>query len=117
MGSLPLFWWPIDVAFLESVYFSEVLLFSIYNPVHLIAKLRQAGFDVSNTGQKYPNVKKRMNGGFAEFENFSFFVNCAQRSLMRDEKIVELLQASVQKTQELKTSGPVRVELNIVPMF
>jgi hypothetical protein len=112
-GRLPFFWWPVDNDFLEKLYFRELLVFSVYNPVHLIAKLRAAGFEVADVHAEYPTVKKRFKDAIAEVENFKFFVMSIQHYLMREDKIVEVL-TTIAKEADIK-GAPGRIAIDMVP--
>ena len=114
-GGLPLFWWPVDINFLEKLYFRELLVFSFYNPVHLVAKLRRAGFEVSDTHAQYPTVKKRLDDAIVEVENFKFFIISIQRYLMQEERIDEAL-ARIAKEAEVRGT-PGRIAIDMVPML
>lgn len=37
-GMVPMFWWPIDLRVIRDIFFYDVALFSVYNPVHLMHK-------------------------------------------------------------------------------
>jgi hypothetical protein len=112
-GSLPFFWWPLGLEFLELLYFREVQIFSCYNPVHLFKKLRASGFEISNADPQKPIVKRRSEDKICELENFNFFLQAIQLYLMREEKVAEILDA----VSGVQVSGmPARIEIEMVPM-
>src|ERR687886_131826 len=75
-GMVPLFWWPLDLDVIKGVLFHDALLFSVYNPVHLVAKLRDAGFEVESLkGQRGLRVKKTLEDRTLVIENFDYFTH------------------------------------------
>jgi hypothetical protein len=113
-GSLPFFWWPLDLEFLEQLYFQEVYIFSCYNPVHLLKRLRQSGFEISKADTRKPTVTRRFKNKICELENFDFFLRAIQLYLMREEKVAEMLATAT----EIQVPGvPSKIEIEMVPMI
>jgi hypothetical protein len=114
-GAMPFFWWPVSVDFLEKLYFGEVTIFSIFNPVYLIANLRASGFEVTNTHSQVPTVRKYVQDGIVDIENFSFFMSAVHRYLWREDKIMEVLNTMVKEAESRGTPG--RINIDIVPQL
>lgn len=114
-GSLPFFWWPVDLEFLEQLYFQDVFIFSCYNPVHLFKRLRKSGFEIFNADTQKPIVKRRSDDRVCEFENFDFFLRSIQHYLMREERVAELLDYASSGIHV--ASMPARIEIEMVPMI
>jgi len=116
LGFMPLFWCPIDSMLLRSFYFHETILMSIYNPVHLFAKLRNAGFQIEITrddrGEKY-RVSKRAGAFVAQIENFEFFLWLIQYQFFREEKVIEMIQSIATSAEKGDITANTKVQMHI----
>ena len=60
-GMAPIYFWPLDAATIGDILFHEVEIHYLYNPAHLVAKLRRAGFEVMPIpGRRGFKVEKRI---------------------------------------------------------
>src|SRR5439155_22781741 len=76
-GMPPLFWFPCDAGFLEKIYFKRAIVGTIYNPAHLLAALRERGYEVRT---EYPKsdrpkfeIRKAVADGTAAIEGLDFY--------------------------------------------
>ncbi len=77
-GTVPLFWYPLNLSLLRKLYFIESYIFSFFNPIHLIEEIQDLGFWVDS---KYSNKKKATTekSGIERFDLFvSYIVNFLQ---------------------------------------
>lgn len=86
-GATPLFWCPLKVSFLEKLFFQDVVVVTVYNPAHLIRKLRQQGFQVHPLGNHRYDVHKTVGEKKMSLQGFDYFQRLIQDHLF-DENIV-----------------------------
>lgn len=116
LGSIPLFWWPLELENLRKIIFQEALVVSILNTVHLIEKLEDAGFRVSfNQAEREYQVQKALGGRTARLEHFSYFLHLVQQNLFTEEKIIEILMAAISELEARMhgRDGPVNVRMDL----
>lgn len=117
-GTVPLCWWPLHVDLVEKLLFQDIGVATIYNPVHLITKLRRMGYQVKimENGRRHA-VTKIIGEGQLELHGFEYFKNIIQWNLMREETILEML-GSIDRLVEVERLGPrARIDLNIRQEF
>lgn len=117
-GMVPMFWWPLDLDVIEALLFGDLLLFSAYNPAHLAAKLRAAGFEVEVLkGRRGLKVEKRVGDMICTLEGLDYFTHLVTGQFWREEAVVEAL-SSVSKRVEDGTIPPhTRIEMQIQQHF
>jgi hypothetical protein len=86
-GATPLFWWPLKVWFLRKLFFQDVIMVTVYNPAHLIRKLRGQGFKVQPLGNLRYDIYKTIGGNRMSLEGFDYFQKLIQDHLI-DENVV-----------------------------
>ena len=114
-GSVPLFWWPVNSNSLRAIIFQEVLVFSVYNPAHLFAKLRSSGFEIVKAGPKEFSLRKRFGEAVFTLERFSYFMHLIQYNLLSEDYIIDLVKAAEeQSVRTLKESGARSARIDLV---
>lgn len=115
LGGTPLFWWPVDHKFLFKIYFQELWVGTLFNPIHFAEKLRARGFEVTTHGK--PNewvVRKRIGQMEAKVECFPYFLSAIAHHLMREDGAVNAIETALQTAQERPGT---RVQLNFNHMM
>ena len=77
-GTIPLFWYPLNLELLRKLYFIEYYIISFLNPIHLIDDIQNLGFFVES---KYSSNKDTSKAKHAiqRFDLFiSYIINCLQ---------------------------------------
>lgn len=114
-GMTPLFWWPLDLEHIRQILFHEVLLFSVYNPVHLVRKLRSAGFEVKRIrNENQYEVSKKMGDKIVEVHGFGYLMDLIMLQFFPEESVVELIENVASKLKLDKVQANTRVEFQIV---
>lgn len=69
VGSKPFFWNSVDISVLKKIYFSEVLIFSLYNIGHLLNAMKDLGYT-----WEY-NEQHKMNGFSKKTPEMNYFIS------------------------------------------
>ena len=105
-GMAPIFFWPLDAATNEDIHFHKAEIYYLYNPVHLVAKLRRAGFEVMPIpGQRGFMVEKRIGDTIFRVENLGYYTHLVTREFWDEEAVVEAL-CGVARSVELGDISP-----------
>jgi hypothetical protein len=95
-GTTPMFWWSVPSEFVRKLVFHEVTVVTVYNPAHLIRKLRALGFEVLLTGTQL-SVTKRIGKAQVEMRNMHHFLHYIQQHLVRENFVLAILQKILKK--------------------
>ena len=100
IGTMPLFWWPVQTEFLRKLIFREVSVLTVYNPAHLIKKLRAIGYEVELVGDgSHHKVTKKMENSKLEILGMDHFESLVKDYLMGEDTIVGLLSDMLKKAK------------------
>lgn len=91
-GMAPIFFWPLDAATIGDILFHEVEIHYLYNPAHLVAKLRRAGFEVTPIpGRRRFKVEKRIGDILFRLEGLDYYTHLVTREFWDEDAVVEAL--------------------------
>ena len=93
-GTTPVFWWPLlPIDFIQKVIFQDVIITTIYNPAHLIRKLRELGFEMEIVGRKgHLVISKVLGKGKLQFAEMGHIRNLVQNYLMSEDAVIALVK-------------------------
>lgn len=118
LGIMPIFWWNVPLEFLRALYFKEILVFTLYNPLHLAQKLKKSGFDVAPTANYTSyEVSKTIDGNVLEVGGFDYFTMLVRRHLMKEEVVIEILTSILEKVESGEFQLNTRVDLRLFLQF
>ncbi len=111
---VPMFWWPIHLRVTRDIFFYDVALFSVYNPVHLMRKLRKAGFDAAPLkGQRGLKVEKVVGDKALAVEDFGYFTTLITGEFFDEESVVERLRSTLEMLERADVGPYTRIEMQI----
>jgi hypothetical protein len=100
-GMAPIFFWPLDAATIEDILFHKAEIYYLYNPAHLVAKLRRAGFEVMPIpGQRGLKVEKRICDTIFRVENLSYYTHLGTREFWDEDVVVEALCGAARSVEQ-----------------
>ncbi|MDD5302631.1 MAG: hypothetical protein PHS14_05915 [Elusimicrobia bacterium] len=111
-GATPLFWWPCDQSFLQKIFFHELWVGTVFNPVHFAEKLTSRGFTIKGEGN--PNrwsVYKTTGNMKATIEGFHYFLASIQYHLMREDNVIDMIEKVESAAKKARPNT--RIALNI----
>jgi hypothetical protein len=108
-GTTPLFWCPLKLSFLEKLFFQDAVVVTIYNPAHLIRKLRDQGFQARPLGNRRYEVYKMVGEKRMSLEGFDYFQRLIQDHLVDEDVVLGILSHA----HSLIVSGKVGVNTRI----
>lgn len=90
-GTVPLFWHPLNSKLLNSIYFTDCIILSLFNPIHLIDEVENLGFLVESNYVAKPNEeKKELKKGI---KGFDFFINYITGYLLTESFVTDSLNS------------------------
>lgn len=107
-GSIPLFWHPIKLEYLYKLYFTDCIIFSMFNPAHLIEEIKKIGYEVKcrYSSKDYKgNIDK--NVPRKTIENFHLFYPYITTYLMNEnfiKKSILNIEKNINENQNQKIS-------------
>ena len=110
-GTTPMFWWPIPSEFVRKMVFHEVSVTAIYNPAHLVRKLKELKYDVT-LKHKSMIVSKMVGGTCVVIGNMHHFLIYLQRHLLREESVISTFQGLLDKIETEKLLPNTRIDLD-----
>jgi hypothetical protein len=117
-GTIPLFWWPISASLARKLYFQDIAIATIYNPAHMIRKLRNHGFEMQFLdGGRRHRFKKRYSEGCLAVERFDYFMSLIQHNLIREELVIEALSYCGALVETGKVGPNTRIDFDIRQQF
>jgi len=117
-GMVPMFCWPIDLQAIRDIFFYDVALFSVYNPVHLMHKLREAGFNVKSLrGQRGLKVEKVVGDRAFAVEDLGYFTTLITGEFFDEESVVECLRSTSEMAVRAAVGPYTRIEMQIEEYF
>lgn len=120
-GTIPLFWWPVPIDLLEKLFFQEAMIVSLYNPAHLIAKIRDLGFEVEtlrNTDSEVPFYRITKTVGKSQIEiGINYFLTTIQGSLVAEDGVVQTISNLLKEAEAGHIPRNAKVQLSIQHVF
>jgi len=114
-GALPLFWWPIDIDIIRKIYFNELLIFTIYNLVYFMEKLRSIGLNVKwNENKKDIIITKKINKRESRIQNTGYFIRMIQDYLVSEDSVVELIKKFLSSLEKKKFKAGTKIQMQIL---
>jgi hypothetical protein len=110
VGAVPLLWWPIATDLAERIYFEDVVVVTIFNPAHVVRRLRELGFDVKRVGKSGRHeVAKRIGNAELVVGGLERYTTLVQGQLWSEDLVVRVLS----RIDELVKSGKVGVNTRV----
>jgi hypothetical protein len=109
---LPFMAWQIDPDILADILFGKVMIVTFFNRAHLLAKLRDRGFEIETdvNGRLKRATKPEGPGKKFDLEHFDHFLSLVERSLMSEKSVVSMIDNTVSTIMDLCENGPARIE-------
>jgi hypothetical protein len=113
-GMVPIFFWPLDTATIGDILFHNAEIYFLYNPAHLAAKLRRAGFKVIPIpGQRGFKVEMSLGDAIFRVENLSYFAHLVAREFWDEEAVVEALRGVARSVEQGNISSNAEIRIAI----
>lgn len=111
-GATPIFWWPTDIDFIRKIFFHEVMLITLFNPVHFIRKIKKEGCEIEKIkdGRSF-KVTKTFGEKRMTFEEFDYYLYLIQNHFMKEEAVVDIIRWLLKKAEhgELTLNSPTKL--------
>lgn len=110
-------WWPLSAENLRRIIFQEVLLFSAYNPAHLVQRLERAGFAVTETSEREFSAQKQIGDRVMQLAGIPHYFEFIQRYFLSEDDVVAMLQQVEDQIPSMPGKGSGRIDLQFVQRF
>ena len=110
-GATPMFWWPLPSDFVRKLVFHEVTVITVYNPAHLVRKLRASGFE-AHLDRKQLRVTKRIGSSQLKMGNMAHFLQYIQQHLVREDFVLTIFQNILERAEAGEISLNTRIDLD-----
>lgn len=115
IGAIPIFWWNLDDELIRKIIFQEIIVQTIYNPAHLLAKLEAADFSISGDGHiSNLSIQRRIDHRVYEVGGISYFVELIRESFFVEQQVVKMLIDSVEELAKQDTIQHGHVQLRFL---
>jgi len=116
IGTSPPFWGNLKIETLKEMYFKDVIVYSLFNPVYLFESLEKLGIEITGKKGKWFANKKDDKVDF-RFEGFSYFISLITDHLQHESTVYETIKTFLNKveSEEIKISG--RANLDFFQYF
>lgn len=116
-GTIPLFWWDIDLSLIKQIFFQETLALTIFNPAPLLEKLKADGLTVKHFNP--PNdftIELVENDKQYTLVHFEYFVNLIRFALFTENHIKDLVVDLINsmKAKQLQPNTQVEIRFDQV---
>jgi hypothetical protein len=115
-GMIPIFWWNVPIDFLRDIFFRHVAVITLYNPAHLLRRLKMLGYEIERNGRDY-KVSKRIGDSSIELSSMEYFLSAIQNSLMHEDFVVEILSTLTKQIESGKVPPNSKIDLKIEQSF
>ena len=114
LGAMPLFWRSIPIDFLRKIFFREVTVNVIYNPAHLIRRLRELGYEVElvDNGRRH-RVSKRVGNNIIEVTGMEYFEKLITYYLMHEDAIIEMFSEILRQAEAGEVQPYSKIDLRM----
>jgi hypothetical protein len=113
-GMTPLFWSPIAAERLQPLLFYEAMVFTFFNPLHLVKKLRARGFDVETGPTGFPTrVVGSIRGRKHAAQQIESFAPFLQQHLFTEDTVVSMIEHLFDSMERANLPPDVRAVLNL----
>jgi hypothetical protein len=111
-GGTPLWWWPVESEFLESIYLGKSIVVVLYNPAKLVERLMAAGFESDNPTARNPRFHMLLeNGAKVELHNFPFWISATINHLATEDTVANAIKQTTQAIIDSRPAGNIRVDI------
>jgi hypothetical protein len=112
-GMTPFLWWPIDVDFMRSVLFQEVVVFNVFNPIHLLKRLETLGFTVHRDGKSRDyRITKRDGDKVLELVALPFYFSMIQKYLFSEDTVIEIIEKVLEQIHTTNFDRDALIQFN-----
>ncbi|MDQ7839253.1 MAG: hypothetical protein RDU59_12265 [Thermodesulfobacteriota bacterium] len=107
--------WPLKSQYIRALLLGEIIIFSIYNPAHLIRRLRDRGFNVtvSKCGRAGPNieVEKHSDKHIFRLIHGSYLLTLVHTYLHSEDLIVDVLSRAMAELPKMSDGQSATIQL------
>lgn len=116
-GMTHLVWWPLSASVLRQLILQEIVVFTVFNPAHLLETLEKSGF---NTTTAYPtqfSAEKCLGGKSIRLEGLTHYFQLIQEYFFSEEDVGALLRQLEDEFPKMEQSQAARIDLHFEQVF
>lgn len=117
-GTTPIFWAPIPPSRLKQLLFFESMVWTWFNPLHLVRKLRARGFEVETSRLGVPTrLTKRIGSRTATIQNVDQFIVLITQRFFTEDAFVSLFDQMLATMKDAKIPPNVGVYMPLTQFY
>jgi hypothetical protein len=117
-GMTPFVWWPIDIDFMKAIVFQQTLIFTVFNPSHLLRRLESLGLAAHYNAEKNGySAMKRDATKVVQLMGMPFFLSMIQQNLFSEDTVIEIIQGMLSEVGNKHFEQDTLVQFNIRQIF
>lgn len=114
-GTKPFFWSELPMEHIKKIYFGEVAVLTVYNPLHLWRLLEERGFRleyVERYNKKCLIIDRPL--GSLIISSLGYFFNLITCHLMDEKTVLKMIEETIESTKDIKEPTEVLTQFRIV---
>ncbi len=112
-GTVPIFWWPIELHLLKSIYFQNVVICTVFNSLYLFRKLERIGLHIEWVEKKNKYiVSKKIGERIMQFEYFDYFRRLISEYLFTEDAVAKMLEEVMGTALKRQSASPIKIDIN-----
>jgi len=117
-GTTPLLWAPLPASVLKPLFFKEAIVWSWFNPLHLVRKLCVRGFEVQTNADGIPAIlRKRVGGRTGVAQGIDQYIVLLLQCLVTEDGFVALMEQLFEGIQSANISSNVGISIPLTQFF
>jgi hypothetical protein len=117
-GMTPIMWSPVKASILKQVVFREVVVWTLFNPLHLVKKLRAAGYDVTTSADGVPSeITIKVGRRRAVAQQIESFMVYLRQQLVTEDAVVAMIDSLFEKIRSARLPKNAKVKLSLLHFY
>lgn len=102
LGTLPIFWWPLNVESIRKLIFQEYIVCILYNPAHFISKLEAEGFTLEFQKDRSGfNLYNTIGKDKLCVTGLPYFFELICSYFYKESEVIEMLKRSIKAIEQV----------------
>ncbi|MDG5768272.1 hypothetical protein QA596_12480 [Balneolales bacterium ANBcel1] len=112
-SATPFLFWPLDSKLFKEVTFHDSVFLSIYNPAHLIEKLKSHQFEIKKEGHRFFKLSSTIGGKHLDLGRLDTYINLITHEFYTEKTVVDILLKLRDNAKEGKLPPNKKIPIDI----
>lgn len=113
LGTLPVFWWELDIKTIHRIIFQEYFVLTIYNPAHLIARFEKEGFEPVFHDDRLSAFRRSSGDKVLGVDGVWYYIGLICQCFFKEEEVVEMILETIRRADQYKSKIPARFDIRL----